>query len=370
MFSRPALLCVFLGAVALMACTPRGSFTLSPQTDPDASVIPVFVATNRPLSDGNAVAVGRSDQLSFQQYDISIPANRDKGRIQWPKSTPDPARDFLTLDAGTYRDSAAFIAAVRRELASKPPSERDVVVFVPGYNTTLAEGVYRLAQMDHDLSLEAVPIYFAWPTAEQMLGYVHDRDSALYSRFDLLRFLQLIHQAGANQVIVMAHSMGGLLTLEVMRQAELNQPGSVPDLIDGLVMISPDIDADLALQELTEISALPVPFIVFTNDDDRALRLASRLGGDNPRLGRGAEVADFSEVPVVFLDVTAFSDDASGDFGHLTLGSSPALIDLVPQMREVARALDYNPAAAPGLVPGTVLSVRQASEVVLTPGSP
>lgn len=334
---------------------------------PDASVYPVFVASNRPLDPNNYAGIGRQPDLNFSRYDVSIPANRETGRIQWPSDAPDPSKEFVTTQAGRFRSEAAFVSSLRAQLSRLPAGRRDLLLFVHGYNTNLAEGVYRLAQMDHDLQLQAVPVYFSWPTAERVVGYVYDRDSALISRGDLADLLRLVRKANPDRVILLAHSMGSFLTAEAMLQIDLQAPGSLPSMIDLLVMMSPDIDVDLSVTQLETISKLPAPFIVFTSEKDKALEASERLTGRHPRLGRNPDVARFGDIEVTFMDITAFSEPDAGDFGHLTLGSSSALIDLIPKLRGVAESLDSDIASNPGLLPGTVLSVRRATEVVLTP---
>lgn len=369
MFSRRRTISLLAGgsAMFLSACSGRGRMAVVADVPADASVYPVFVSSNRTVDDNNYAGLGRAESLNFTRFDVSIPAERETGRIQYPSGNPDPNREFVTTRAGKFRDEEAFVTGLRQQLRRLPAGERDLILFVHGYNTNLAEGVYRLAQMDHDLKMSAVPVYFSWPTAERVVGYVHDRDSALYSRADFLRTLDLVRRANPDQVIVMAHSMGGFLVAEAMIQMDLREPGSVPRYIDSLVMMSPDIDVDLAVTQLNPISRLPEPFIVFTSQEDKALRTSERLTGRNPRLGLNPDVARFADVEVTFLDVTAFSERDAGDYGHLTLGSSQALIDLVPQLREAAASLDAGIAGNPGILPGTVLSVRRATEVVLTP---
>lgn len=367
MFSRRHALFGLASTSALAACTSRGHMALVNTATPGATVYPVFVASNRPLDSNNYAAVGRHNAMNYSRYDVSIPPRRETGRIQWPSADPDPSEEFVTTQAGRFRDEAAFISNLRAHLARLPAGRRDVLLFVHGYNTNLAEGVYRLAQMDHDLELQAVPVYFSWPTAERVVGYVYDRDSALISRGALADLLRLVRKANPDRVILLAHSMGSFLTAEAMLQIDLSSPGSLPSMIDLLVMMSPDIDVDLSVTQLETISELPAPFIVFTSDKDKALEASERLTGRHPRLGRNPDVARFGDIEVTFMDITAFSEPDAGDFGHLTLGSSSALIDLVPKLRGVAESLDTDIASNPGLLPGTVLSVRRATEVVLTP---
>ncbi|MCV6596687.1 MAG: alpha/beta fold hydrolase [Mangrovicoccus sp.] len=350
-----------------MACVPRGQMVLVNQTVSEAIVYPVFVGTNRPLDQNNYVTRGRSEALTLQRFDVSVPPERETGRIQWPKDGGDPATEFVTTKALQYNSESGFLSAVRQELRKMPKGNREIVVFVHGFNTTLAEAVYRLAQMDHDLELQAVPVLFAWPSAEDPFGYVHDRDSALYSRDDLEALLRLLNKAGADEIVILTHSMGSFLAAETMRQMDKHDPGSLPGMIDGVVMMSPDIDEDLALNQLSEITELPQPFVVFSSDEDQALRLASRVAGDNPRLGRGADVARFADIEITFLDVSAFADGADRNFGHLPVANSEALIELLPELRRVAASLDYNLGNDPGFIPGTVLNIQRATEVVLEP---
>ncbi|MEO1398386.1 MAG: hypothetical protein AAFU56_05910, partial [Pseudomonadota bacterium] len=63
--------------------------------------------------------------------------------------------------------------------------------------------------------------------------------------------------------------------------------------------------------------------------------------------------------------VTGFS---SG-IGHFTAGTSPALIGLLGQLAEVDRAFEQDRAGRAGLVPGTVLTVQNATQVILTPAA-
>ncbi|TYR33577.1 alpha/beta hydrolase [Mesorhizobium microcysteis] len=65
----------------------------------------------------------------------------------------------------------------------------DVGIFVHGYNYNFQQSLFRLAQMQADSGIDAVPILFAWQSEATITGYVSDRDSVTYSRDYLVELL-------------------------------------------------------------------------------------------------------------------------------------------------------------------------------------
>ena len=147
--------------------------------------------------------------------------------MTWPRTVrrADPVTDFLTLDAVAYDGAPAFRKDLAAAMARR--EQTDVVVYVHGFNNTMAESVYRVAQMHYDLEVPGVAVHYAWPSRGSALGYVYDRDSALFGRDGLEELLQEVTKAGAKRVVIVAHSMGGALTMETLRQASIRGDRSV-----------------------------------------------------------------------------------------------------------------------------------------------
>jgi hypothetical protein len=72
-------------------------------------------------------------------------------------------------------------------------------------------------------------------------------------------------------------------------------------------------------------------------------------------------VADF---PVTVLDVTKFARSVDV---HFTTGTSPALIGILSRSAEVDAAFQLDRAGQAGLLSSTVLTVRKATTVILSP---
>lgn len=327
----------------------------------------VFVGTTRaidPLTGGPGVERLRG-ATSFARYDVSVPPDREVGKLTWSRGggAPDPRTDFLTTQAALYDDAAAFRSDLRAALAAEPRGQRDAIVFVHGFNTTFAEGLYRIAQLSVDLDLPGVPVHYAWPSLGKPLGYVHDRDSAIFARDGLERLLDEVAAAGAERIVVVAHSMGSFVAMETLRQMAIRGTSPARARLAGVVLISPDLDVDVFHEQAAGIGRLPQPFIIFTSRRDRALALSARLTGQRDRLGNLANLDEVADLQVTVVDVAAFSVGA----GHFNVGNSPALIQLLGRFGEVTRAYDADQAVRAGLIPGVVLTVRDATAVILSP---
>ena len=66
---------------------------------------------------------------------------------------------------------------------------------------------------------------------------------------------------------------------------------------------------------------------------------------------------------MTLVDVSAFSQGV----GHFTLGSSPALIGLVGQLHLVNTALAGDQSGALPLLPATILTLQNTTQVILQP---
>ena len=350
-----------LALVLLVACSSRGQITYSPEAAKVGDVTPVFIGTTRVLAEG-AFGQERSEEMRFARFDVSIPPQRTRGDINWPTrfEKPNPARHFLTTKEVLYPSNPDFRADLQRNLAA---NGYEAVIFVHGYNNNFAEGVYRVAQFSHDLEIPGAVVHYAWPSAAKPLGYVYDRDSALFARDGLERLIDEVSEAGARRILLVAHSMGSGLAMEALRQAAIRGDQAALGRIAGVILISPDVDVDVFRSQVSAIGALPQPFLIFGSDRDRLLGLSARLTGQRERLGSLSDVSRVADLKVTFMDVGEF---ASGD-GHFTLGDSPALIRLIENIGQIEGAFEADRARRVGLLSGAVLTVQNATQIILHP---
>lgn len=346
----------------LAACAPRGQMAYAPDAAQIGSVREVFVATTRGLDENGNYSGKRVEAVSFGRYGVSVPPVREAGEIKWPPRSGkiDAETQFLTTYAGRYQSSGDFRSGLNKELRA---NGGEAVIFVHGFNNTFSEGVYRIAQMAHDLDLPGTIVHYSWPSAAQPLGYVYDRDSALFARDGLERLLNEVEDAGAKRVVLVAHSMGSTLVMEALRQIAIRQKSDVLDRIGGVILISPDIDVDVFRAQALAIPELPQPFIVFSSERDRILRLSATLTGQRDRLGTLNDITRVGDLPITFLDTAAFSSGS----GHFNLGNSPSLLRLLDGILSVDASLDADRIARTGLLPGAVLTVQSATQIILSP---
>lgn len=325
--SRLILILVLL--VSLGACAARGVVSLVPgATAPGAVLQTVFVASNRQEAAQGAPNLFqtrfggvRDPQLRFARLKLSIPPVHQPGQIEWPgEEAPDPARHFVVTQETRFDRQQAFLAALDDEAG------HDVVVFVHGFNVNNAEATYRLAQIAHDFDARGPVIAYSWPSAGSPRGYAYDRDSVIFSRDGLEDLLVALTDKG-QRVLVVAHSMGSQLVMEVLRQLAISGQGHVLSRLSGVALISPDIDEDVFRQQATRITPFPQPFMLIVSSRDRALGLSAFLTGKPARLGSIEAPERLDDLPLQVVDLSEIRD---GDrSGHTTAFTAPAAIRLL-----------------------------------------
>lgn len=315
----------FIMVTLVMACAPRQSAQRGLPV-PEATIENIYIATERALDrTGPSFGEPRNEGLRFFRAAISIPPTHRIGNIEWHDGPADAATDFVVTETEVYESKDSFVRSLRANRR-----EREVTVFVHGYNNTLSESMYRMAQMQTDFNPGVPSVLYSWPSAGDPRGYVYDRDSVLYTRDDLEELLTSLTRSNNDRVTLIAHSMGSQLVMEVMRQAALKGNHRMLSRINSVVLMSPDIDPDVFRKQAYAIGKLPDPFLIFISQEDQALNLASFIFGKKPRLGVINSPEAVADLDVRVIDFTALGDGEG--LNHAVPTSSPAAISVLKGM--------------------------------------
>jgi esterase/lipase superfamily enzyme len=356
-------------SLALSGCASRGAITLAPEAAETGRPVTIFVATTRGASETATISSrARSDSVRWGVLDISVPPDRAPGTVTFPNGPePDPTTDFVTLSAGRFPDERAFLNAVNATLAQRRQGEREVTVFVHGFNTNFAEGVYRHAQMAHDFRSPGVSVSYAWPSAASVSSYGFDRESALFARDGLEEVLVLLARSNAESIVLAGHSMGTVIVMETVRQLAIRGSDGVLDRIQGVVLLAPDLDPDLFRAEVNALAPRVLPIYVSVSTRDRALRVSGLLRGQAERLGSLSDTRAIASLPgVVVLDVTDI--DGSGDpLNHFAVATSPAMISFISGLDRLGNTILRDEDRSPGVFTATIDAVSGVTEVTLLP---
>ncbi len=361
MVRRALIICL----IFLAACSDREAIVIQPGARETGQVYTAFVATSRGRNDAGWYGEARERELDYLSVDVSVPPQRQVGQIKIGMRSVNPEKHFTVVGKQDYGSATAFTGALRKTLAKQPKGDRDVLVYVHGYNNSFSDGVFRTVQMKHDFDLPGVVVHYSWPSAANPLAYTHDRDSVLYARDGFEILLRQVRAAQPGRIILVGHSLGTMLVMETLRQIEIATPGWSRRTLGGVVLVSPDLDIDLFKTQADRLAGLPQPFAIFVSSRDRALQLSARLNGSRRRLGNLTDPEELAEYPVTLIDVSQFAK-ATGT-RHFTVGTSPLLIALLSNSAAVNEAFGRDRAGRSGLLPGTVITAQNATQLILSP---
>lgn len=280
---RAVLACLI--ASSLIGCSKRGELAVDPAAASVGQLETVIVSTTRaPVAGPPFFAQQRSYGLHFARFDVSVPPDREPGTVEFPhRLPPDPRTEFVVASHETLPDERAFIRVLNEELAASGNDEG--FLFVHGYNTNFAEGLYRQAQLQFDMQRHGAMVHFAWPSSASLLEYVQDRESALFSRDELEATINALAKSNAREVNLIGHSMGTFLLMDTLRTMSRSGHDRAFDKIAGVVLLSADVDIDVFRKQAPHILAKGVPIYLVTSQGDRALKMSAIIRGERDRLG-------------------------------------------------------------------------------------
>ena len=342
----------FYAVLALVACLagcasrPETGF-LEPVavSAPGAVSHEILVATTRERDPrpGTLFNGERASALDYAQLTVSVPPTHVASNIEWASSAPgDPATNFVVRQESYLDGDKEFLRDLNAQLAARPPGKRRVLVFIHGYNTMFAEGLYRFAQVVHDSKAVAVPVLFTWASRGRLTDYVYDNNSATAARDNLEHTLRLILASDAEQVNVIAHSMGNWVAVEALRQIKISGRIPSPEKFGHIILASPDIDVDVFKSQMRRFGKPKKPFIIVLSRDDKALALSKFIAGGQNRLGATDDLDELTALGAIVIDLSDLKgmDSTNHDkFAQL----AEVAPDLIPVLEQgVGANLDSN----------------------------
>jgi esterase/lipase superfamily enzyme len=326
---------VLLASLLAGGCAARpetGFMTPVAQTEPGTTTHGLLVATTRKRDDRDGTLFnGERGEASYAAIDVSVPPNHKSGEIEWPPTAiGNPKEHFVVRNASYLDDENEFVRELNARLAKRPKGKRNVFIFVHGYNTMFAEAVYRFTQIVHDAEAPGVPVLFTWASRGQLSQYVYDNNSATKARDELERTIRVAFASNAEQVNILAHSMGNWVTVEALRQIRIS--GGIREIgkLGSIYLAAPDIDVDVFKSQMRRFGKPKKPFYIILSKDDKALGASNFLAGGQGRLGSTENTEELAALGAVVIDLSDVEGtDASN---HAKFAQ---IADIAPKLRGV-----------------------------------
>ncbi len=345
--------------------------------------VQVFIASTRKGETGPAPR----EQASAARYALAtmtVPEGHRAGSMEAPLWGRANGRTDIALAGERDLDEDEFRAELASHLSGRVGVNRDVLVFVHGYNTSFEEARLRATQIAADMHFGGVTVLFTWPSKSDLFGYVSDKDSATASRDALEGLLREIGETpGVGKIHVLAHSMGGWLSMEALRESAIAGDRTLSGRLGEVILASPDIDMGVFSSQMARIR--PADVTVFATPNDRALSISSFIASSRQRVGaldasKPEDRAEIEAAGAKVVDVSAWSD-ADRFINHTVFANSAEVLGAIgskvaaprPEDAGAVSVIDASKYQDPDAAQGAVIAApgsAAASAVQVAPLAP
>jgi esterase/lipase superfamily enzyme len=256
----------------------------------------VWYATNRERIGAAASTINFSNRIDpdgkvyYGKCLVDIPKTHQFGSLgtQWWKRWSDFRfkDDHLKLQRiDCFLDGNQFFNALRADLTALDEAERQILIYLHGYNVTFDEAAIRAAQMGADLKITGATAFFSWASHGTLGSYVADGDRIAASEKAIGQFLVAIaNQAGANKAHIIAHSMGNRGLARAMQRILAEASAHSGLRFGHIILAAPDIEVSLFRQLAAIYPLYCERATMYVSARDRALGISKWLQ-DSDRAG-------------------------------------------------------------------------------------
>ncbi len=287
--------------------------------------IPMFVVSTRKGKAGDPNELSDGVRESLQT--VTVPPGHRAGEVERPTFGGDDPQKHFTVSAYRGLNDGDFKAELASHLSGRIGSNRDVLLYVHGFNTSYDEARFRLAQVVTDGRFGGVPVLFTWPASGSLFDYGAAKESASASRSALAQLMMdLSDVPDIGRIQIVAHSMGSWLTMEALREDAIAGRPDLNGKLGEVMLAAPDIDLTVFRQQLAKLDPSHVSVLVSAND--RALSISRRLAGDRPRVGalNPRDEADKATLDGLGVHVYDLAGQSTGFIGHGTYANAPEVV--------------------------------------------
>lgn len=344
---RSRFLLPLCAALLTAGCATLGAPGLEEGAKP--RIISIFaVSTRKAEGDASSDALdGGGPRYSLQM--LSVPPVHKPGNIERPSFGAENPREHFAALSRRGLDEDAFYTAIASHVSGRTGANRDILLYVHGFNTSYDEARFRLAQIVSDARFGGLPVLYTWPATGSLLDYVAAKENATIARDPLSRLLRRLSEVpSAGRIHILAHSMGAWLAMEALREDALAGSPNLNGKLGEVMLAAPDIDLSVFREQISRLD--PSHICILAASNDRALSLSRRLAGDRPRLGaldlgNPEDRAAIGELGVKAYDV---SRESTGWTGHATYASAPLVVRMIGAQLAEARPQEANVQAVLG----------------------
>lgn len=259
---------------------------------------PVWFGTNRrpldPTDPGKGFGSEVDERIHFGKRIVRIPSSHRVGELGSPlwKRLLLQVDDRITVDPATVLAREAFERDVRRFLSGLDASDRNVLVYIHGFNTGFDDAARRAAQLGFDLKVPGITVLYSWPSRGSVSGYLADLSAIEASEAQIADFLIAVSAlADRGKVHIIAHSMGNRGLLRALHRATAQAALRAGTRFGQIFLSAPDISVAAFRQLASVYPQVAERTTLYVADQDRALAAlewftegGSRVGGSPPVL--------------------------------------------------------------------------------------
>ena len=270
---------------------------------------PVFYGTNRnrqPASDTRKIYGGTRGEFETGIAEVTFVASRTSS------SNARGHNDFgkPVLTSVETLSSDLYFSELQEQLGKA--GENTLLVFVHGYYRSFARAAETAAEFTARVNFKGVPVIWSWPSSRTPQGYLEDETNIFWSRPQFAQFLKdHLQRSGADTVHLVGHSLGAkALTLTLVEDL-LPDDSINPDNIGELVLLAPDIDAEIFTRDFApRLANRGISVTLYQSANDRAMATSKALHGYT-RAGDSSS-GTLLAAGITTIDVTAENDSLLG----------------------------------------------------------
>jgi esterase/lipase superfamily enzyme len=183
--------------------------------------------------------------------------------------------DFILQDKKLRMRKDEFLSQLFRG-----KEKRDILLYVHGYNTTFDESALTVEQIASDLDFRGNALFYSWPSAGRMFGYVRDQNNTDWSRKHLTSFLrELADRSGRKSLCLIAHGMGNRELPGFLLDLLHDKP-DYKEKIRVIVLAAPDVDSEIFCRDIAPFFAdEQILVTMYVSRRDKALKASKDVDG-------------------------------------------------------------------------------------------